>query len=64
MHGDLQKEVEQLRHEVMKWREKGSRKRGPDATDSIEDIKEEAPELKQRRIEIQKYNNRVCIIID
>jgi hypothetical protein len=48
---------------VKELRDKGSRKRGPNAADGIREVKKEAAKLKRRRVKIQEYSNRVCIVV-
>jgi hypothetical protein len=63
-HDDLEREVEELRDIVKELRDKGSRKRGPDAADGIGGVEEEGAKLKRRRVEIQEHGNRVCIVVE
>jgi chromosome segregation ATPase len=50
---ELRNELKELRDEIKKLRDETSRNIRTDAVDSIEEIEEEAPKLKRKRVEIR-----------
>jgi predicted nuclease with TOPRIM domain len=62
--GDLQREVKELRDEMKELRDEMKELRDGISRKRMTDGVEEAPTLKRRRVEIQEYDDKTCIVLD